>query len=331
MRVPLLILLIWSSLAVAADDVGDGTQISGSLTFTCTPDEKSKNAGAAAFDDTLDLGNDRVKSAVLAKVGFPPALLVPKLVNGVPTFTAIFRKAGVTATYFIRAKPGGEVSGSFTRVEGGKTLRYTLGASTPRESANGHASKIADVMLDPEVLRINGGFVRLMSVQVAMADAGVNADKSRLAAILKSAGVKQDDLRTGLASHKLKPDQYVKQAEAVLSDANKSVQQLLGNNAEKVQAAYDAPFASGYVYLNQMRAAAAESNATSDAVKLADQAVYKSLLDLARLAKKKDELTSDAVATIKQRAHTEVVTALGEAHRKRLEETLASMASYKPR
>ena len=199
----LLICLL--SLGFAEPDLGDGTQISGTLVFTCTPDEKSKKAGASPFEDTLELGNDRVKSKALTAEGFPVALSIPKTVNGVPTFNAIFKKPGATATYFIRVKEGGVVSGSLTRTQGGKTIRYVIGTIGARDDAAA-AAKV-DAALDPAVLRVNGGFVRLMSVQVAMADAGVNADKAKVAAILKSAGSDQNALRAELLGKKITPEQ----------------------------------------------------------------------------------------------------------------------------
>jgi hypothetical protein len=309
--------------------------VSGTLTFTCTPDEKSKKAGATPFEDTLELGDDRVKSKVLTAEGFPVALSIPKMVNGVPTFNASFKKLGETATYFIRVKDGGTVSGSLTRTRGGKTLRYTIGTPGRRDGANGEdgapARGTADPALDPAVLRVNGGFVRLMSVQVAMADAGVNADKSKIAAVVKAAGGEQNKLRGELLRRKITPEQYSKQAELRLNEARQSVAQLLGDHAAKVESAYDAPFAGTYVYLNQIRAAATEANTsegTGDAGKRADQAIYKSLIELTKLAKKHDALTPTVVEGIKQRTRDEVVAALGEAQRERFENMLTGLASY---
>src|SRR5690349_9654408 len=66
-------------------------RIAGSLTFTCVPDKKSKDAGATEFEDTLELGDDRVKSKALSADGFPGTLSIPKVVNDVPTFTIVFK------------------------------------------------------------------------------------------------------------------------------------------------------------------------------------------------------------------------------------------------
>src|SRR5688572_21024504 len=133
----LALALISHRLRAKEPDVGDGTRVSGTVTFACTPDEKSKNAGATAFEDTLELGDDRVKSKVLTAEGFPVALSIPKMVNGVPTFNASFKKPGATATYFIRVKDGGTVSGSLTRMQGGKTVRYTIGTAGGGDGAKG--------------------------------------------------------------------------------------------------------------------------------------------------------------------------------------------------
>ena len=326
------------SFGFAEPDVGNGTRLSGTLTFTCTPDEKSKKAGATPFEDTLELGNDRVKSKVLSADGFPVALSIPKMVNGVPTFNAAFKKPGATATYFIRVKDGGTVSGSLTRTQGGKTTRYTIGTAGGgggRDGAKGQDGApgrgTADPALDPAVLRVNGGFVRLMSVQVAMADAGVNADKAKIAAVVKAAGGEQNKLRGELLRRKITPEQYAKQAELRLNEARQNVAQLLGDRAAKVESAYDAPFAGAYVYLNQMRAAATEANTSEggdDAGKRADQAIYKSLIELTTLAKKREALTPEAVEKMKDRTRSEVIAALGEAQRERFEKTLTGLASY---
>src|SRR3954469_5289593 len=115
----MLVSLVWllapSSARGGDPPAVDAPRIGGELTFTCVPDDKSKKAGAKEFEDTLELGDDRVKSKSLAADGFPNTLSIPKVVNGVPTFNIVFKKPGATATYFIRAKPGGNVTGSFTR------------------------------------------------------------------------------------------------------------------------------------------------------------------------------------------------------------------------
>jgi hypothetical protein len=319
-----------SLLRGADQGAADAPRIAGSLTFTCVPDEKSKKAGAKEFEDTLDLGEDRVKSKALAADGFPGTLSIPKVVNGVPTFNIVFKKPGATATYFIRAKPGGDVTGSFTRVEGGKTLRYTIGGGS-KQAGNVAAPVKTPASLDPDVLRVNGGYVRLMSIQVAMADAGVSADKAKLAAILKAAGNDENALRHELAAGKIDATQYVAKAESRLNEAQRSVKQFLGDHAAAVEAAQDGPFAGTYAYLNQMRGAVADAGGgDAAAAKHADQLIYQSLLELTKLARAKDKLTPDAAEKLRERTRTDVTKALAESHRERFEKTLEAMASYKP-
>jgi hypothetical protein len=321
-------LLMLPSLLNAADQgAADAPRIAGELTFTCVPDAKSKAAGAKEFEDTLDLGEDRVKSKALAAEGFPGTLAIPKVVNGIPTFNIVFKKPGTTATYFIRAKPGGDVTGSFTRVEGGKTLRYTIGGGGGGSKQAGDTEAKTPSSLDPDVLRVNGGYVRLMSVQVAMADAGVRADKAKLAAILKAAGADQNALRNELAQGKLDAKQYVTKAEARLNEAQRSVTQFLGEHAAAVRAAQDKPFAATYVYLNQMRGAVVDAGG-GDA-KHADQLIYQSLLELTKLARAKDKLTPEAAETLREQTKAGVTKALAESHRERFDKALDAMASYK--
>jgi hypothetical protein len=318
-----------SPRALAADqDAADAPRIAGSLTFTCVPDAKSKTAGAKEFEDTLEVGEDRVKSKALAAEGFPGTLSIPKVVNGIPTFNIAFKKPGVTATYFIRAKPGGDVTGSFTRVEGGKTLHYTIGGGSKQPGNDGVPAKTT-ASVDPDVLRVNGGYVRLMSVQVAMADAGVRADKAKLASILKAAGNDQNAMRNELAQGKLDAKQYVSKAEARLNEAQRSVKDFLGEHAAAVEAAQDKPFAATYAYLNQMRGAVVEAGGDAGA-KHADQLILQSLLELTNLARAKDKLTPDAADKLRERTKADVAKALAEAHRERFEKTLDAMASYKP-
>ena len=75
----LIVVLLVHPAARGADDSvpGGGTRLRGTLSFTCTPDEKSKKAGAEAFEDSLDVDNDRVKSTKLSAEGFPVALSIP--------------------------------------------------------------------------------------------------------------------------------------------------------------------------------------------------------------------------------------------------------------
>ena len=330
-------MLLCGAAARAQDDPHvEAPRVTGTLTFTCTPDPKTKAAGATAFDDTLDIFADRITSKALAAEGFPLALAIPKVVNGVTTFNVTFKKKGASATYFVRAKPDGTVTGSLRRNDGGgKTRRYTLGTSSGRDGA-GAATKpagaaSADVALDPAVLRVNGGFVRLMSVRVAMADAGVNADRAKVAAILKAAGEDQNALRVALLKREIAPAEYVRRAEARLGEARDALRPLLGDKSAAVEAAFDAPFAAGYVHLNHMRAALAEAGAPAEATKRADQAIVHSLIELTTLAKKREQLTADAVGKLKERARTEVLSALGERGdaRRRFEQILEGLASYR--
>jgi hypothetical protein len=323
----------------------DAPRVVATLDVTCTPDAKSKAAGAEPFGDTLELADDRVKSKALSAAGFPVALAIPKLVNGVMTVNVTFKKKGGTqtgpasATYFVRRKPDGSTSGSFTRTEGGKTLRYTIGATSARESAGDPqppkpaATDDASAGLDPGVLRVNGGFVRLMSVATAMADAGVGADKAKVGEILKSAGADQNAMRTALLKGTLKPEQYVKQAEARLAKAHASLAQVLGSaNTAKVEAAYAQPFAATYVHLNRMRAAAAEAAPPPEVAKRVDKAVYAALLELTTLARKREALTPEAVGKIKEAANAAVLAELGDDadKRKRFEQTFAGLEAYEP-
>lgn len=328
--VTILGVLLFAIATRAADEPAvDAPRMSGTLSFTCTPDAKSKTAGAAPFDDTLELGDDRVKSKALAGQGFPVALSIPKIVNGVTTINASFKKQGDTATYFLRIKSDKQITGSFVRMTGTKTLRYTIGGGSSRgEPENPNPSKTTgDALLDPDVLRVNGGFVRLMSAQVAMADAGVSAEKTKVAEIIKSAGADQNTMRMSLIKGEMTPAQYVHKAEARLAAAHDAVAKVLGDNAAKVEKAYDAPFAGGYVKLNQMRAAVADSGAPADASKRADQVIYHSLLDLTMLAKKRGELTADAAHKLEDRTHTDVLSALGADHRERFDKVFTGLSS----
>jgi hypothetical protein len=178
------------------------------------------------------------------------------------------------------------------------------------------------------VVRVNVGYVRLMSVQVAMADAGVRADKAKLAAILKAAGADQNALRNELAQGKLDAKQYVTKAEARLNEAQRSVTQFLGEHADAVRAAQDKPFAATYVYLNQMRGAVIDAGGGA-AAKHADQLIYQSLLELTKLARAKDKLTPEAAETLREQTKAGVTKALAESHRERFDNALDAMASYK--
>ena len=307
-------------------------RISGKLSFRCEPDDKSKAAGARAFDETLELANDRVTSKRLTGEGFPVALSIPKVVNGIPTFNIVFKKEGAAATYFIRVKRGGAVSGSFTRTEGGKTLRYVIGSTAEHEQPATRPTGPMDkgTLLEPAVLRVNGGFVRLMAVPVAMADAGVNADKTKVSAILKSAGADQNALRLSLLRRQITPEQYAAQGEARIAAGQKALAGLFGpDKSPQVERAMEQPFAATYVYLNQLRAAAVEVG-DNDRAKRADHAAYEGLLKLTELAKQKHALTPDAVAKLKDRARTDVAAALGDDKREQFDKTLDALTSYKP-
>ena len=321
-------------VALGQDDPHvDAPRVTGTLSFTCTPDPRSKAAGAAPFDDTLDIFADRVESKALKAEGFPIALAIPKVAGGVTEFKATFKRNenGATATYFVRAKADGSVSGSLTRNDpGGKTRRYTLGTRARAPAATTNPAADAAAALDPGVLRVNGAFVRLMSIRSAMADAGVNADRAKLAAILKSAGEDHNALRVALLTGEVPPAEYVKRGEARLAEARGALKQLFGDDRSgAVEAAYAAPFAKGYVTLNQMRAAVADAGAPADATKRADQVVVRSLVELAALAKKREQLTPDALWALTERARGDVVAALGERGdaRRRFERLFEGLAS----
>src|SRR5688572_6786813 len=90
-------------------------RVAGEFPVTCTPDEKSKKAGAKAFDDTVTLDSDRVRSTALKAQGYADeALAIPKIVNGVVTVSVSFKKGGGKATYFLRVKKDGTITGSLT-------------------------------------------------------------------------------------------------------------------------------------------------------------------------------------------------------------------------
>jgi hypothetical protein len=263
-------------------------------------------------------------------------------VDGVPTFNVRFKRGADSATYFVRAKPGGAVSGSLTRTEGGKTLRYVIGAPAEgaagagkrraaTEPSDGAAGERGDASpaFDERVLRVDGAFVRLMSVQAAMADAGVSVDKAKVGAILKAAGAEQNALRAKLAAGALAPAEYAQQAEAVLVNAREALAQLAGDKARAVEDAYANPFAGTYVFLNRARAAAALVG-TGQVDKRADQAVYESLMELTRQARQPGQLTPEAAAALRDRTRAAVRAALAEEDRKPFEAALAGMAAGDP-
>jgi hypothetical protein len=315
---------------------GGAATMAESLTFTCTPDEKSKAAGAAPFEDTLDFTTDSAKSAALSKEGFAEAATSPKTVNEVITINVTFKKPGETAAYFIRAKKDGTLSGSLVRRAGTKTLRYTIGTTSDNEAAERNApakasTKPSDLALDPAVLRVNGGFVRLMGAQAAMADAGVNADKGKVAAILKAAGAEQNRMRTELLKGELTPDAYAKEGEERLAQARAALVKLLGaDKAAAVEDAHAQPFTSAYVYLNQMRAALVESGGSGEGFKRADKAIYEGLVNLTVQAKQKGKLTPGSAAKLKDDTRAAVLAAIDPKTRERFERTFDGLTAYKP-
>jgi hypothetical protein len=319
---------------------GSGAALADSLSFTCTPDEKSKAAGATAFEETLDISGGTAKSAALAKEGFAEADASPKTVNEVITLNVTFKKAGATASYFLRSKKDGTLSGSLVRKEGAKSLRYTIGATTeeaakagpagpPKHGGKGAAA--AEAALDPAVLRVDGGFVRLMCAPAAMADAVVTSDKAKVGAVLKDAGAEQNHLRSELLDGKLKPDEYAKQGAERLTKAQADLAKVLGpDKSAAVEAAYGRPFASTFVQLNQMRTALAQSGGAGEGFKRADKAVYEALVNLATQAKKADKLTPESAAKLRDDARAAVVAAIDPATRKRFEQTFDGLMAYKP-
>jgi hypothetical protein len=189
------------------------------------------------------------------------------------------------------------------------------------------ASKAPQVVTEPEVLRVNGAFVKFMCAQVAMGEAHVSADKEKVSEILKDAGSDQNELRVMMLKGEITPGQYAKGADAALAAARGKLTKLLGDDASaKLESAYEKPFTSANVYLNQIRTAVAELG-TGEEFKPADDAVYKRLAELSALARKPAQRTPPAIAKIREQAHADVVKALPEKQRETFEKVLKGLAS----
>jgi hypothetical protein len=184
--------------------------------------------------------------------------------------------------------------------------------------------------MEPAVLRVNGEFVRLMSVPAAIAEARVRTDKAKVTAILKEVGDGHNAQRFPLLKGTITAEQYVKQSEQRLADGWKSLRELLGEqSAASVEKAYGQPYTSVNVYLNQVRAALAELS-DPKATAPADKVVQKYLAALAALAKQPKLRTPEGIAQIKEQARAEVVRALGAEHRPRFETIVAGMTAAQP-
>jgi hypothetical protein len=189
------------------------------------------------------------------------------------------------------------------------------------------AGKATDVNTEPEVLRVNGEYVKFMCAQVAMGEAHVTGDKAKVAEVLKDAGSDQNELRVMMIKGDITPAQYAKGADAALTAARARLKKLLGDEADaKVEAAYEKPFTSAHVYLNQMRTAVAELG-TGEEFKPADEVVYKSLSELSALARKPKQRTPEAITKIRDDAHADVVKALPEKRRDTFEKVLKGLTS----
>ena len=322
------------------------------LELTCTPDAKSKKAGAEAFDDTVTLKDDRVRSKALKAKGFADALAIPKFVNGVLTVQVSFAKTGGgKATYFIRVKKDGAINGSLTIKDGKDQQRYVVTArgvapsdeavaadapaagkqgKSRSKNAPGGAGKAGAKAADPAVLRVDGGFVRLMTVQIAMAEAGVSDKvvKSKISEILKLAGTEQMNLRTAHLTGKLTAAEYAEVAGERLKESNAALATLLGDKAAEVEAAYDKPMTAEFLYHNALRAALAEL--ASDKARAADKVVHQRLVDLALLIRKPAGRESAALATFRGETDAQVEKSLPAAQWARVQKTVAGLTSYTP-
>ena len=334
------------------DDLGDGTRVTGDLEVTCTPDKKSKDAGAEEFDDTLKLADDRVESKALSARGFPDVLAIPKTVNGVVTLNVTFQKKNNKdkAVYTLRLKKDGAVGGSLTITERGTRQRYTVRskgapavAEKPGAAGGGGKGKAkagkgrkgsgagAAAEPDPAVVRVDGGFVRLMTAQVALAEAGVKDDakKAKVAEILKAAGTDQIGLKGTYLSGAMTAAEYADAAGRRLDEANKALAALLGDDIADLEAAYKKPAAAEFLYHNAMRAALAELDDRSKTA-AADKAVHQSMLELALLVRKPAGREADVLAKFRELTDTRVKKALPAPLWARVQKTVEGLMSYEP-
>ena len=329
------------------EDIGDGTRVSGTLEVTCTPDEKSRKIGAVPFDDVITLSEDRVECKALSARGYPESLSIPKTVNGVITMTVSFKKnSGDKATYSLRIKPDETVSGSLTTIEGKGKTRYrylvrTKGAPEPKESETAAAAKgkkgkskskkQADAPADPAVLKVDGGFVRLMTTNVALTEARVKdpAKKAKVTEIQNAAGTDWQALKGTYMSGALSTAEYVEAATRRLDDANREMKALLGDDIADLETAYASPTVTAFLYHNAMRAALAELENAPKAV-AADKAVYESMLELAMLVRKPAGREPDVLAKFRELTDTRVKKVLPAAQWAKVQKTVEGLTSYRP-
>ena len=343
------VLLLAVSVTRAADpteDVGDGTRVNGKLQVTCTPDEKSKAAGDTPFDDTITLADDRVDSAALAQRGFPPTLSIPKTVNGIVTMTAVFKKqGGEKATYSIRIRKDQTVNGSLTIVKGKERHRYVVrtkgtpvgpdpDASDTAKAGKHGKSKAAVARgadADPGVIRIDGGFVRLMTTNVAMTESGVTdkAKKAKVAEIQKAAGTDWQAIKGTYLSGAITAAEYVEVAGRRLDDANGELKALLGEDIADLDAAFAKPVTSEFLYHQALRTALAELD-DPDKTALANKALVQSMRDLGSLTHKPAGRAPDVFAKFRELTEARMKKALPAADWASVQKTVDASTSYRP-
>jgi hypothetical protein len=321
-------------------------RVAGEFEVTCTPDEKSKKAGAKAFDDTVTLDSDRVRSTALKSQGYAAeALAIPKIVNGVVTVSVSFKRPGGAgkAMYFLRVKKDGTVSGSLTTGEGKDRLRYVVHAKgTPPPNEKKPKAKSAGKGKskggggdappeDPAVVRVDGGFVRLMTAQVALAEAGVKdkAAKAKVVQILEAAGGDQITLKGTYLSGTMTAAQYAEAAGRRLDDANRELATVLGADLAKVEAAYEKPMTAEFLYHNAIRAALQDLEATPK-VEAANKAVYKRLIDLALLIRKPEGREPPALEKFRSETAAQIGKSLPAAQWAKIQKTAVALTAYRP-
>ena len=321
--------------------------MSGTLEVTCTPDEKSKKAGATPFDDTVTLSEDRVESKELSRRGFPESLSVPKTVNGVITLSVTFKKRnGDKATYSLRMKEEGVVGGSLTITEGKQRFRYRLRKQGTPEQADpvkssaakqggkggkAKAGKGKKPESDPAVIRVDGGFVRLMTANVALTEARVKdaAKKAKVAEIQQAAGTDWQAMKGTYLSGAISAADYAEAAGRRLNQANADLAALLGDEIADLDAAYAKPAAAEFLYHNALRAALAELD---DETKTAgaDKAVHQSMVDLAKLVRNPAGREADVLKKFRELTDARVKKALPAPLWERVQKTVEGLTSYRP-
>lgn len=336
-----------SHAADAVEDAGDGTRLVGAVEVTCTPDEKSKAAGDTAFDDTITFDNDRVESKALGERGFPKTLSIPRTVNGVLTMTVAFKKrgGGEKATYLLRRKKDGTISGTLTIVEGKTRHRYlvrdkgapaptdpdsgdTAAAGKPGKSKRGKSAKDAT---EPAVIRVDGGFVRLMTTNVALTEARITdkARKAKVTEIQNAAGADWQALKGTYLSGAISAAEYTGAAGRRLDEANRELKAALGDAIGDLEAAYAKPTAAEFLYHNALRAALAELDSPKKTA-AAEKAVYQGMLDLAKLVRNPAGREPDVLAKFRELTDARVKKALPAAEWTRVRKMVEALTSYRP-